>query len=48
LINAVSEHGRKNGWSVIRWITAANNYRARGVYDKLAQRTGWITYDIPL
>lgn len=48
LINAVSAHGRKNGWAVIRWITADNNYRARGVYDKLATRTGWITYDIPL
>jgi GNAT superfamily N-acetyltransferase len=48
LINAVSAHGRANGWSTIRWITADDNYRARGVYDKLAKRTGWITYDIPL
>jgi hypothetical protein len=44
----VSAHGRANGWAVIRWITADKNYRARGVYDKLATRTGWITYDIPL
>lgn len=48
LIDAVSEHGRTEGWGTIRWITADDNYRARGVYDKLATRTGWITYDIKL
>ena len=34
------------GWPVIRWITQDNNYRARGLYDHLALRTGWITYDM--
>ena len=48
LIEAVSAKGREKGWAVIRWITAEDNYRARGVYDKLATRTGWVTYDIPL
>lgn len=48
LIDAVSAHGRKKGWAVIRWITADDNYRARGVYDRVATRTGWITYDIAL
>lgn len=48
LIDAVSAKGREQGWAVIRWITADDNYRARGVYDKLATRTGWVTYDIPL
>ena len=48
LIEAVSAKGREKGWAVIRWITAEDNYRARGVYDKLATRTGWLTYDIPL
>ena len=45
LIEAVTEEGRRRGWSVIRWITADDNYRARGVYDRLATRTMWITYD---
>ncbi len=45
LIEAVAEEGRRRGWSVIRWITADNNYRGRGVYDRLATRTMWITYD---
>jgi GNAT superfamily N-acetyltransferase len=34
-----------NGWSVVRWITADNNYRARATYDQYATRTTWITYD---
>jgi GNAT superfamily N-acetyltransferase len=46
LIEAIAEIGRARGWSVIRWITADNNYRGRGVYDRLATRTMWITYDL--
>ncbi len=45
LIEALAEEGRRRGWSVIRWITADDNYRGRGVYDRLATRTMWITYD---
>lgn len=48
LIGRLAEIGRERGWSVVRWITADDNYRARGVYDRLAQRTMWITYDIKL
>jgi len=48
LIHAVSEAGRARGWSVLRWITAEDNARARRVYDRLARRTGWVTYDLPL
>lgn len=45
LIEAVAAEGRRRGWSVIRWITADDNYRGRGVYDRLATRTMWVTYD---
>ncbi|MCA0202841.1 MAG: GNAT family N-acetyltransferase [Proteobacteria bacterium] len=48
LIEAVSEEGRRRGWSVIRWITAEDNARARALYDKLATATPWKTYDIKL
>jgi GNAT superfamily N-acetyltransferase len=48
LIGRLAEIGRERGWSVVRWITADDNYRARGVYDRLAQRTMWITYDFGL
>ena len=48
LIGALATIGRERGWSVIRWITAENNYRGRAVYDRLAARTPWVTYDIRL
>jgi GNAT superfamily N-acetyltransferase len=48
LIAAVRAHGLAQGWSVIRWITAEDNARARAVYDRMATRTAWVTYDIKL
>ncbi len=48
LIEGVADVGRSKGWGTIRWITADDNYRARGVYDRLAARTPWVTYDIKL
>jgi ribosomal protein S18 acetylase RimI-like enzyme len=48
LIEAVAKTGKEKNWSVIRWITADNNYRARSSYDKLANQTKWVTYDIKL
>ncbi len=48
LIGEVKKIAQKRGWSLVRWITAEDNYRGRGVYDKLATRTNWVTYDIKL
>lgn len=48
LLDAVRAIGAARGWSVIRWITAEDNYRARGLYDRVADRTKWVTYDIRL
>lgn len=48
LIAAIAEEGRKQGWTVIRWITAEDNYRARALYDRVAEKTRWATYDIKL
>jgi RimJ/RimL family protein N-acetyltransferase len=48
LIGAVKAEGGKRGWTVIRWITAEDNYRARGLYDRVAECTKWVTYDIKL
>jgi len=45
LIDAVTDIARDRGWGVVRWITAEDNYRGRAVYDRLAKRTAWITYD---
>ena len=46
LIGRVVEEAKTKGWTVVRWITAEDNYRARAVYDRLAVKTKWQTYDI--
>lgn len=46
LIRRIAEIGHERGWSVIRWITAEDNARARKLYDRLARKTGWVTYDL--
>ena len=48
LIRGVEAEGRARGWSVIRWITAEDNARARALYDRIAVHTAWQTYDIKL
>ena len=48
LIEAVAKDGKRRGWTVIRWITAEDNYRARSLYDKVAEKTKWATYDVKL
>jgi hypothetical protein len=46
LFAAAKGLGHERGWSVIRWITRDDNYRARSVYDRVATRTNWVTYDL--
>jgi len=48
LIEAMVAHARNHDWANIRWITAENNYRGRGLYDRIAQKTHWTTYEIKL
>lgn len=48
LLLAVKAEAKKAGHNVVRWITADDNYRGRGVYDRVGTRTMWITYDMPL
>lgn len=46
LFEALAARVREHGWPAIRWITRDNNYRARAVYDRVATRTDWITYEL--
>ena len=32
----------------LRWITAADNATAQRVYDKIATKTSWVTYEVRL
>ncbi|WP_030303358.1 GNAT family N-acetyltransferase [Streptomyces katrae] len=46
LLGALRELAAAHGWSVVRWITADDNHRARSRYDQVATRTMWVTYDM--
>lgn len=48
LVQGVADVGRARSWTLIRWITAEDNYRARGLYDRVAEKAKWVTYDIKL
>ncbi len=37
-----------NGWPYVRWITAADNHRARNVYDKISNTIDFVTYQMPI
>ncbi|QMU73307.1 GNAT family N-acetyltransferase [Streptacidiphilus sp. P02-A3a] len=34
------------GWPVVRWNTAEDNYRARAVYDRHGEKTVFLTYSM--
>ncbi|RRH76827.1 GNAT family N-acetyltransferase [Falsigemmobacter faecalis] len=46
LLLELAQIAAAEGWSVIRWITAAENVTARRLYDSLATATPWVTYDM--
>jgi GNAT superfamily N-acetyltransferase len=46
LIGRLETIARQRGAGIVRWITASENVAAQRVYDKLAGRTTWITYDL--
>lgn len=46
LLHGLRQLAVDNDWSVVRWITADDNHRARSVYDAFATRTMWVTYDM--
>lgn len=46
LLEAVSKLAAERGMGLVRWITAEDNTRARGLYDKRALATSWVTYDM--
>lgn len=49
---AIIEHivkiAQREGGGTLRWVTAESNATAQSVYDKLAKRTTWVTYEIEL
>lgn len=45
LLTGVRRLAHERGASVVRWITAEDNTRAHVLYDAVADRTRWVTYD---
>ncbi len=48
LYQALNDLGAEQGWPFFRWITADNNYRARSLYDRISEKTHWVTYQMPV
>jgi len=46
LLESLRDSARERGLSVVRWITAKDNENARRLYDRFAQKTKWVTYDL--
>jgi GNAT superfamily N-acetyltransferase len=46
ILEALRALARERGLTVVRWITATDNVRAQRVYDKVATKTAWLTYDL--
>jgi GNAT superfamily N-acetyltransferase len=45
LIEACDTTAHAAGGGTLRWITASDNTTAQGLYDKVATRTTWVTYE---
>lgn len=45
LIDAIAAHAAARGGGTLRWITAADNSTAQRLYDRVATRTRWVTYE---
>jgi GNAT superfamily N-acetyltransferase len=46
LIAAASELARARGWIVLRWLTSSWNVDAQALYDQVATRTEFVTFDL--
>lgn len=48
LISALAEEGRRAPWRRLYWRTASDNATAQRLYERLARRSGWVTYELDL
>ena len=48
LMERLAEIGREAGWLKIYWMTQVDNDKARALYDKVAERSPLIRYDLYL
>ena len=48
LLQRVRSLAEERGLGVVQWITAHDNSDAQKLYDSVANRTAWVTYEIDL
>jgi len=48
LFGALHEIAKNRTSPFVRWITGENNYRGKGFYNKLSEKTQWLTYQMPV
>ncbi len=48
LLAYVRRIAEERGLGVVQWITAQDNSTAQSLYDSVADRTSWVTYEIDL
>jgi GNAT superfamily N-acetyltransferase len=48
LIQKARSLAEERGLGVVQWITAQDNSTAQKLYDQVASRTSWVTYEIDL
>ena len=46
MFDQLESEAKKHNWPLVRWITAQDNERAKAVYDKVANKTHWLTYQL--
>jgi len=46
IINELKKISKSKGWNLIRWITRDNNLRAKTLYDRVAEKINWETYEL--
>lgn len=45
LITHLKDYAHSHGGGTLRWITAADNHTAQGLYDHIATKTTWVMYE---
>ena len=48
LIEFAKEYAAQHHLTTVQWLTAADNETAQRLYDDVATRTDWVTYEIEL
>jgi GNAT superfamily N-acetyltransferase len=46
ILNELKKISKSKGWNLIRWITHDDNFIAKSLYDKVAQKTSWDLYEM--